>query len=112
MNVPKCEEYLCKFYNFILSSFALRTDFNNTLVIRRDNGLNEWLIFRERSELDRMVKCLRQHWQLPVVECGDECVVKPEFNQLLLESAQMKDLWREVPTEPSSNIFFRWLTGF
>jgi hypothetical protein len=68
-------------------------------VIRRDNGLDEWLMFRERIELDRMVECLRQRWKLPVIECGDDPdqFLEPKFSQLFLECAQMPNLWRTVP---------------
>lgn len=47
-------------------SFAIRTEYNNALVMRRDNGLNEWMLFREAAELDRLVGRLRNQWQFPV----------------------------------------------
>lgn len=47
-------------------SCAIRTEFNSALVLRRDNGMDEWLLFREIAELDRLVERLRQQWNLPV----------------------------------------------
>ncbi|KAL3100370.1 hypothetical protein niasHS_001673 [Heterodera schachtii] len=73
---------------------AIRTEFNSALVLRRDNGMDEWLLFREIAELDRLVERLRQQWNLPVQECSaEENLLNPSFNQLFLNCVRMPDLW-------------------
>uniref|UniRef100_A0A914IC01 PH domain-containing protein n=1 Tax=Globodera rostochiensis TaxID=31243 RepID=A0A914IC01_GLORO len=73
---------------------AIRTEFNSALVLRRNNGLDEWMLFREVAELDRLVERLRQQWNLPVQECSaEENLLNSSFNQLFLHCVRLPDLW-------------------
>uniref|UniRef100_A0A1I8BJ45 RUN domain-containing protein n=1 Tax=Meloidogyne hapla TaxID=6305 RepID=A0A1I8BJ45_MELHA len=97
--------------------YAIHTEFNTGLMIRRNDGSSEdeWLLFRERFELDRIVNCLRERWELKVIFCGDievekiEEIENLEFNEnsnkkdfvkkLVLECSQMTNLWRVMPID-------------
>nr|CAD2130512.1 unnamed protein product [Meloidogyne enterolobii] len=99
--------------------YAVHTEFNTGLTIRRDDGSSEdWLLFRERSELDRIVDCLHEKWDLKVNFCCDFVVEKCKelyscgedldlddnlrkdfFKKLVLECSQMTNLWRVMPIE-------------
>uniref|UniRef100_A0A915LDB0 RUN domain-containing protein n=1 Tax=Meloidogyne javanica TaxID=6303 RepID=A0A915LDB0_MELJA len=99
--------------------YAVHTEFNTGLTIRRDDGSSEdWLLFRERSELDRIVDCLHEKWDLKVNFCCDFVVEKCKelyscgedldlddnlrkdfLKKLVLECSQMTNLWRVMPIE-------------
>ena len=77
--------------DFVLTIYfvQIRTDVHQLLVIKRDNGLAEWIFFRDTTELDRILCAFREQWNIPTSEGNNDS----EFLRMSICSSRVPDLW-------------------
>ena len=81
----------------ISSVYVLRTETHHMLVVKREDGMMEWISLRDEGELNRLVSTFTAKWRLPVEDCLEgENFSKTEFDRMFKQCAAMPDMWAGV----------------
>ncbi len=85
--------------NRISAIYALRTETQNLLVVKREDGMLEWISLRGERELNRLIATFTERWRFPVEDCLEgENFSKPEFSRMFKQCALLPDMWIDPAT--------------